>query len=280
MQDRVPDKSVLGCYELQRTLAKGSYSTVYQARHTHPGLQGRLVSLKVVRDSRFVPHFIQSVRSHASLLTHPRIPDLHQVSGTDDLMYSARKFIEGESLHTFISTAQGNAASLTTIIADIAYALDHAHEQGVVHGLVHPRHILLDKDGSAWLIGFGEYPPLGDGMILGNPSHLAPEQFETTEVLTAATDVYALCETAIWLLSGRHPFSGCTIHNLSEAKRRDKVALRLTELLPDLSPKLEAVLKQGLAVKPADRFSKASEFATALKTAVSATGKRRWWSWQ
>src|SRR5262249_9469426 len=147
------------------------------------------------------------------------IPALHEVGETETRLYMVRRLVEGDDLQNNIGNSTGNKIEVARIIAEIATALDYAHEQGVVHGYVHPRHLLLGNDGGSWLIGFGEYPA-PDPAVLGNPIHLAPEQI-AGGIVTARSDVYALAETAVWLLSGRHPFRGWRSAELIAAKRRD-----------------------------------------------------------
>ncbi len=166
-------------------------------------------------------------------------------------------------------------------IAQIAAALDYAHSRGVVHGYVHPRHILIGKDESIWLIGFGEFPPPPEDIFCGNPLHLAPEQFEADCRTTLASDVYALTETALWLLCECHPFKGIEISELLEAKRTGRLRREIQEFDPGISPALERVLHRGLAPEPTGRYATAGEFAAALASAAGLCDRsRRGWFWR
>jgi serine/threonine-protein kinase len=97
---------------------------------------------------------------------------------------------------------------------------------------------------------------------------------------TPASDVYALAETALWLLSGQHPFAGLQINDLMVAKRTSALRRPIEEMLPDCAPAVHHVLGRGLAAEPADRFATAGEFAAALTLAERRSGSRRWWSWR
>jgi serine/threonine protein kinase len=274
-----PDETRSAGYEILRELAQGVYTTVYEARHTHPRLRDRPVALKVLRHRRDAEHFLQAARLNA-FLDHSRIPSLYEVGEAAGQLYTARMFIEGDDLQNGIGEANRNITEVARIIAEIAAALDYAHGLGVVHGLVHPRHVLLGNDGAVWVIGFGEYPPT-EPVALGNPLHLAPEQLEPDGTVTPASDVFALSETALWLLCGRHPFGGFPATELLAAKRTGRLRRQIRELLPGVSPALEQVLRRGLAAEPAGRYAKASEFATALASAARAGGgSRRWWFWR
>ena len=264
-------------YKIVRELAVGMYSTVYEAKHTHPNFHGRHVTLKVLRSPRCANHFMNTLRWHACL-NHPRIPQLYDVGGdASGPTYAARMFVDGDDLQNGIRNGNRSLRQVAAIVTEAAVALDYAHGQGVVHGYVHPRHLLFGKDESTWLIGFGEYPPADDA-CLGNPLHFAPEQLEGTCRATPATDVYALCETAIWLLTGQHPFRQYKSSDLFRAKRTGQLWRPLRELIPGISPTLEAVLQRGLAVEPGARYTTAFDFAKALSSAdQEAKRPRRWW---
>jgi serine/threonine protein kinase len=256
VQPPQPNEARFAHYEILRELAQGTYTAVYEARHTHPRLRDRPVTLKILRRSRDARRFLHAARLNAGL-NHPRIPALHDVGVVAGRPYTARQFIDGDDLENGIGAGR-DVAEVTRIVADIAGVLDYAHGRGVVHGYVHPRHILLGRDGSAWLIGFGEHPP-ADVMFQGNPLHLAPEQFVAGRT-TPATDVFALSETAVWLLCGRHPFERVQAAELLETKRA-------AALWPGIPAAVARVLVRGLAPDAADRYARAGEFAAALASA-------------
>jgi serine/threonine protein kinase len=272
-----PDDARCGSYEIVRELAQGVYTTVFEARHTH--LRERRITLKVLRHGGHVPHFWHAAQLNASL-EHSHIPALCEVGEAAEQMYTARIFVDGDDLQNGIRNCIRSVKEIATIIAQVAAALDYAHGRGVVHGYVHPRHVLLGDNGASWLIGFGEYPP-ADAAALGNPLHLAPEQLERVGALTPATDVFALSETALWLLSGRHPFEGIRAAELLVAKRSGALRRPIKDLLPGISPAVEHVLRRGLAGDPEARYAKAGEFATALASAAHVgMHARRWWFWR
>jgi serine/threonine protein kinase len=215
-----PDETPWAGYEILRELAQGVYTNVYEARHTHPKLSDRPVVLKVLRHGRDAAHYMRAAKIGA-FLNNPRIPTLNGVGEDAGRLFTVRMFVEGKDLQNGIGGAKRGLAEVARIISDVAAALDYTHGQGIVHGFVHPRHVLLGNDGAVWLIGFGEYPP-SDPVALGNPLHLAPEQFEAEGTLTPASDVYALAETALWLLCGQHPFAGFQPGELLAAKRKSQ----------------------------------------------------------
>jgi serine/threonine-protein kinase len=266
-----------GGYLVVRELAKGVLTTVYEAVHTHPNLRDRRVTLQVLQRPQYAARFLQAVQYQARL-SHPRIPALHGVGEGEGQPYSVRMFVEGDDLQNGIAGTTRTPAEVGRIITDIAGALDAAHAQGIVHGYVHPRHLLLGRDGSAWLIGFGEMPG-PDFPIVGNPLHCAPEQLEATEPVTRQTDVYLLAESAVWLLTGQHPFvRHWGIERLREAKRAPWSCPTDPRPARDLPAGLVPVLQRALSPASADRHPTAGEFAAAFAAGVQAAEQpRTWW---
>ena len=263
----------LAAYEIVREVAQGQYAAVYEARHTHPKLRHRPIALRVLRYNEYAQHFMSAARLNACM-EHPRIPALHEVGETAGRLYWARSFVEGDDLQNDIRGPSRKIEDVLRIAAELAGPLDYAHGRGIVHGCVHPRHVLLGPAGFAWLIGFGEYP-LASAKDLRNPLHFAPEQFANGAV-TPACDVYCLSETCFWMLCGRHPFDTLRTTALLEAKLAGQVARNLHEIRPEVVAGVEQVLLRGLAPDPAARYASPGEFATALVGAHCAA-KKTWW---
>jgi serine/threonine-protein kinase len=259
VQELQPHEDHLGSYEIVREVNQGAYASVYEARHAK--LHERRVALRVLRNNGYAEHFLRAARINA-WLEHPRIPRLMEVAQLTGRLYWARSFIEGDDLQNGIRGASRTAGEVVRIIAEVAGVLDYAHGRGVIHGLVHPRHVLLGSDGAGWLIGFGEYPAPSRA-FLDNPLHLAPEQLEDGQV-TPATDVYCLSETCFWLLCGRHPFEGLGKTAISEAKHSGRLPRGLRERRPKISPMLEQALLRGLSPEPSARHASPGECAARL----------------
>jgi serine/threonine-protein kinase len=270
-----PAAVYFGEYLVVRELARGLLTTVYEAIHT--SFNNRRITLQILQRPQYAARFLQAARSQAAL-PHPRIPALHMVGEWEGQPFIVRAFVEGDDLQNGIASSPRTPAEVGRIVADIAGALDVAHAQGIVHGYVHPRHLLLGRDGAAWLIGFGEMPA-ADFPIAGNPLHCAPEQLEANGPVTPQTDVYLLAESALWLLTGQHPFvRHWGIERLREAKRTPwawPAGLRPHQNLPD---SLVPVLQRALSPTPADRYPTAGEFAAAFAAGVQAAERpRSWW---
>jgi serine/threonine protein kinase len=185
--------------------------------------------------------------------------------------------VDGVDLHPG-TRRPTSALEVARIVTTIASALGHCHSRGLVHGYVHPRHLLLGQPNSLWLIGFGEFPP-GVYEVVGNPLHHAPEQFEFDPGarLTPQTDVYQLAECAFWFLTGHHPFQFVSGLQMPAAKRTLHPWTSDRGLIDHLPAGTEPVLRRAMQPDPVDRYPTPTEFAEAFTAAVRRGLARPWW---
>jgi serine/threonine-protein kinase len=248
-------------YAVVRQIAHGPRTHVFEAVSTDPRLQDRRVALKVLSWNEYREWFLRMARVTACLC-HPRIVACHEVSEIQDRIYIVLDFVPGTDLRDEIwRGTQLSVMDVVRIVREVSEALDCAHARRVIHGNLHPKHILLTADRQPRLIGFGEYPP--PDHLIGNPIHLAPEQLLECAQATPQTDVYSLSESVFWTLSGTHPYKTQNSMQLLEAKKTGP-SQTLRELRPDLSSRIDAVLRKGMAPKPKDRFQSARELAESL----------------
>jgi len=272
-------------FTIVRKLAQGSLTEVFEGVAISAGLHGRRFALKVLRGRNFdesgkgeILEWFVRIGMAAARLRHPCIVACYDVAQMEHAAYITLDFVAGSSLHEqIVRPANWPVTDVMRIVREVASALDFAHGQGIVHGHLHPKHILLASEGQPRLIGFGEYP-LPPGCPFGNPAHLAPEQILESLPTTPLSDVYALSESAFWMLTGMHPFyTSRGISELLAAKGKGQCK-SLRERRPDLPGAVEDVLREGMATRPANRFPSAGAFADALAASVEAPRKaRKWW---
>ena len=155
------------------------------------------------------------------------------------------------------------------VVADVAAALSAAHEAGIIHRDVTPGNILLAPDGEARLTDFGiahddaETTSLtATGQVTGTMRYLAPEQLRGAPS-TPASDLHSLAAVAYEMLAGRHAYEVATPVALAEAQVDGPPPIE------GVSPAVDAVVRQGLAVDPAARPASVAAFASALEAAVA-----------
>lgn len=210
----------------------------------------------------------------AARLQHPNILGVLTAGVDGDLVWYAMPYVEGESLRRRIDRdGQLPISTATRLLREVADALHHAHQRGVIHRDVKPENILLAAD-HALLADFGIAHALaasrGDdrltvsGLSLGTPGYMAPEQAAGGAV-DARTDLYALGLVGWEMLVGAPPFSGADAQSLLAA-HLTKPAPPLRERRTDAPDPLSHTIARALEKDPATRFSSAAEFRDALES--------------
>ncbi len=254
-------------FEVERRLGKGGMGVVYLARDL---ALDRRVALKRMRAGELArPEERQRFRFEAlatAKLDHPGIVPLHAVREADGQPFLVLEYLTGGSLEQH-ECAPREAARL---VAEIARAVQHAHERGILHRDLKPANVLLDDRGRPRVTDFGLARRLeggggltGEGAVVGTPEYMAPEQAAGQEATTAA-DVYALGAILYKLLTGRPPFRGATaLDTLCLLQKEPVVPPR--SLNRDVPADLEAVCLRCLEKQPADRYPSAAALADDLE---------------
>jgi tRNA A-37 threonylcarbamoyl transferase component Bud32 len=285
LQGRGPEL-VLGQYVLLERLGEGGMGQVFKARHRN---LGRVVALKLIRKERLdnpdaVRRFQREVRA-AAALSHPNIVlayDADQIGGTHLLVM---EYVEGSTDLARLVRKHGPlpVCRACEYARQAALGLQHAHERGLVHRDVKPHNLLLTADGHVVkVLDMGlarlDHPPGDDwsstmtqeGVVMGTPDYLAPEQALASHTVDVRADLYSLGCTLYFLLTGKVPFPGGTLaekllkHQLQEPRP-------LAQLRPDVPPGVAAVVRKLMAKRPGDRYQTPAEVAAALSS-VSGTG--------
>jgi serine/threonine protein kinase len=259
-------------YTLESELGQGGMATVYLARDVK---HDRQVAVKVLRPELSAilgrERFLAEVRNTARL-DHPHILTLLDSGETDGYLWYTLPYIRGESLrHKLDRETQLGVDEAVSITRQIAGALEHAHQHGIIHRDVKPENILL-HEGEVMLADFGIAlavkeaggPRLTEtGLSLGTPQYMSPEQATAERTLDARSDVYSLGAVLYEMLAGEPPFTGATGQAVI-AKLMVEQPSSLRTVRGTIPPGLEAVVSRALAKVPADRFPSAAAFAAAL----------------
>ncbi len=278
-------RAALGAdFEVLRPLGRGSVALVYLAKDRALGVP---VAIKVLKPGKAADEtarrrFEREARAAASLADHPNtVPVTRFGRLPDQTPYLVMQYVHGRTLEERLQ-AEGHLAvtEATQILREVASALALAHEKGIVHRDVRAANVLWDEEkGRARLTDFGIAAVISltgsevtrltkTGQLLGDPSHLSPEQL-LDEGVTELADMYLFGILGYELLAGRGPYDARTptdwIHAHLNREPRD-----LRELRPDAPPELAELLRRCLAKKPNHRPS-AKDVLRALD-AAGATG--------
>jgi serine/threonine-protein kinase len=261
-------------YELLERLGGGGMAVVYKGRDTY---LNRMVTVKVLRseyasDEDFVTRFRREAQAVASL-SHPNIVNIHDVGQEDDVHYLVMEFVDGQNLKTMIrKEAPIDPQRAVAIVSQICDALQHAHNNDIVHRDVKPHNILITADGRAKLTDFGIAREVSAATltytdtVVGSVHYLSPEQARG-EAAGPRSDIYSLGVVAYELLSGRLPFEGDTPIGVA-MKHVQETPLPLREVNPEINAAISSAVAKALEKKAGDRYENAQEMAKALEVAL------------
>ena len=271
-------------YTLERELGGGGMSRVFVA---HEARLGRRVVVKVLSPQLAAgissERFEREMRM-AAQLQDPRIVPVLSAGDTGGLPFYTMPFVEGESLRARMTRERVPLTEAIALLRDIALALEHAHAHGIVHRDIKPENILLSSS-TAVVTDFGIAKAIAtstdqsmlatltnQGLALGTPAYMAPEQALGDASVDARADLYAWGVVAFELLAGEHPFG---MRGSSQAM----VAAHISETPPALGTRaarlpvsLAALVDRALAKDPAGRPPNAGEIVRTLNDVLSPGG--------
>lgn len=271
--------------ELLEEVGSGGMGVVYRARQVS---LNRMVAVKCLHPGHLVlPGAIESFRNEArrvSSLRHPGIVAVHTVGESAGTPYFVMDLVDGPSLLEFLRQpleqddsqtrflgGQGHSyhSRVAEVLADVADALQYAHENGVIHRDVKPGNILVDPGGRPLLVDFGiarEIDRKTQTLFpVGTPHYMSPEQARLRlTTVDHRTDVYSLGVVAYELLTRRRPFEGDTEEAIFRAIN-DVPPIPIRKLRPSVPVDLETVCAKAMDKDLHHRYSSAGAFAADLR---------------
>ncbi|MDA1139027.1 MAG: serine/threonine-protein kinase [Planctomycetota bacterium] len=264
----------LGKYKLTEELGRGGMGTVYRA---HDAQLRRDVALKVLpkeycQDPVTVERFVREARALGNL-HHPNLTAIYDVGEAGGRYFFAMELVKGRPLSDILyERGRLPWEEAVQVAVQILAGLEAAHAAGLIHRDLKPGNIMLNKDGRAILMDFGlakrdgENSLTEDGIILGTPDYMSPEQAKG-HTLDRRADLYSVGVVLFHILSGRVPYSGKSSIKVLEKHVHEPVPA-LSEIVHDLPEGLSSVVARLMAKKPEDRFQTAGEVGSALKRFV------------
>jgi serine/threonine-protein kinase len=256
----------VGPYALEEEIARGGGAVVYRAR----GPEGQPVALKVEAGTheRARQRFLREGQALARL-RHPNLVACLDAGHDGQNLYLALELAEGGTLAERLRFGPLDQDDAARMVQQVADALAHAHEQGVLHRDLKPENVLLRSDGQPLLTDFGltrlfheDMTKLSQtGHLQGTPGYWAPEQARgDPQAIGPHTDVYGLGALLYACLSGQAPIRGSTLAEVASATALGKVA----PLGPGVDPRLTSICMRCLATTPEARFPSVAVVAAAL----------------
>jgi len=294
-------RTLKGKYKILEEIGRGGMGIVYKAEDTQ---LRRTVALKFLSpDSSAGPssgrRFTQEAQT-ASALNHPNICTIYEVGEAEGYPYIAMEYVEGLTLDRMIPAGGLTPDEVLRLGSQIVEALEHAHEQGIIHRDLKTANVVISPAGRVKILDFGlakrmigedlgkatlsQVSLTKEGAIAGTLPYLAPETLQGHPA-DARSDIWALGAVLYEMAAGKRPFEGRTGFELTSAILRDAPAP-----LPAQTPAgLHAAITKCLEKDLAKRFQTATEVRAALETGVLVKGlkmsgraskfRSRWGRW-
>lgn len=278
IDETIINKPVLGRYEIQKELGRGAMGVVYLARDPRIG---RMVAVKTLHYKHFEPNQLDGVKARfyreaeaAGRLSHPNIVSVFDVGEESDLSYIAMDFVPGKALNFYCSPQRLLPVPIVYgLMAKAADALYYAHKHHIVHRDIKPSNLLYDAEtGRMKVSDFGiarlvDNSKTRTGDVMGSPLYMSPEQLKGNKVAEHA-DIYSLGVTMYQLLTGKLPYDGDSLANLTYNILQGKHA-SVRSHRPELPASATRITNKALQKDIADRYSSAREMAEALRKSLA-----------
>lgn len=260
-------------YRLVEKVAEGGFAEVWKGYDLE---LLRHVAIKIPKPSQLgAGHSFLYEARRVARLKHPGIVPVHDVGQDEGALFIVADFVEGGSLADRLKHGPVPHPQSLQWIAEIAEALDYAHQQGVIHRDIKPANILIDHHGRALLADFGialsakksgQFAP-----SLGTLPYMSPEQLEGHPV-DPRSDIYSLGVMLWQSLTGESPYDAQDANSLKKSIVAGAVRLRNTQ--GSISPQLRRICLKCLAHDPRLRYHSARQLAQDLRSAASINNTR------
>lgn len=276
--DNLIGKKLDGLYEVRELIGTGGMANVYKAvslGQNGPVPAGTVVAVKVLRPEFMhdpdLVHRFKNESKAISLLNHPNIVKVYDVSVDDKLQYIVMEYVDGMTLREYLNKRGGKLTSRETVhfVSQILQALEHAHQNGVVHRDIKPQNIMLLDNGQLRMMDFGiarisrAENQLLSGKAMGSVHYISPEQARG-DVTDAKSDIYSVGVMMYEMLSGQLPFESGNVVEVAIKQISDKPR-PLAEIAPTLPRALVEITERAMAKLPENRYASAQEMLDALK---------------
>ena len=256
-------------YEILEKIGEGGMAIVYRAMDTR---LNREVAVKIVRDELFGDEEISSrffAEAHAvAKLSHPGIVAVYDVSQTEDISYLVMELISGITLRQYMERKHPVPwKQVLHFSRQIADALQHAHERGIIHRDIKPQNIMLLPNGSIKVADFGIAAFENElketkGQALGSLHYIAPEQLRGRKA-DARGDIYSLGVSMYEMLTGFKPYTGETPAEILQ-KQKNGSLLPVRAFDVDVPEELENIVLKAMSADAKERYQSAGELKKAL----------------
>lgn len=267
-------KSLKDRYFITSLIQEGGMSYVYLAEDV---INKKQVAVKIMKDETFsdplnIARFQREARACAAL-RHSNIVEIYDIDDYKGKPYIIMEYVESKSLKDLLIT-RGTFSPLEAcdIVYQLADALMHAHEHGVVHRDIKPQNVMMQYDGGVKLLDFGiatitDAPNITQkDMVVGSVHYMAPEVLKGKGA-SPKSDIYALGITFFELLSGKQPFTDNSPVNIA-MKQIEEPLPSIRKIRNDVSIKIEKVINKACQKNPDSRYQSMKALKHDLQSAM------------
>jgi serine/threonine protein kinase len=275
----------LGKYRIVRELGRGGMGVVYEALDTQ---LNRRVALKLMHSNihagreeiqQEVDRFVREARLAANLSRHPNIVSVYEAGVLEERHYIAMELVEGQSMAQWRRKGSVTIRHQVRLLRDVALAVHHAHQGGILHRDLKPQNVLVDARNKPFVTDFGLAKETRQGVnasltaagkVSGTPAYMSPEQAGGLRHVSRQSDVWSLGVMLYEVLAGRPPFRGQSPIEILTKVLRDPV-MPPSEAAPNIARadhyrSIEGVCMKALDKDPGRRYPTAKAFGEDLSS--------------
>lgn len=252
-------------YEITELIGVGGMADVYKGKDI---VDNKIVAIKILKtefsdNEEFLSRFRNESKA-ISLLSHPNIVKIYDVGFSENLQYIIMEYIDGITLKEYIEKEKAlNWKDAVHFMIQILRALQHAHENGIVHRDIKPQNIMMLDDGTIKVMDFGiakfsrETGKTATDQAIGSVHYISPEQAKG-EATDEKSDIYSVGVMLYEMLTGQKPFDSdnsvsIAVMNINDIPKRPRA------VNPNVPAGLEEIILKAMEKNPLDRYQSASE---------------------
>ncbi len=290
--DALVGKTIAG-HRLVRRIGAGAMAVVYEAERVAGGgrFAIKMLTGEAAKDEENGKRFTREAKL-CRQIDHPNVVAVHDCGCENGVYFMVMELVEGATMESVIDKQGGLPwRQVSHLVLQIAQAAEHISKLGIIHRDIKPANILLTKGGVAKLVDLGFAKKLDDhdsdlpvanagdltmqGVSMGSPAYMPPEQVLDAKQATQTADVYSLGATFYHAIIGQTPFNGKTAYEIMEKVLKDPAPVPM-KVRADIPVAISQLIEWSMEKRPERRPQTAGEFVKELEIAIFAPedGKR------